>query len=162
MAFEDTLAGFERLQAQGKIRHFGVSNLDLDETQSFYSLDDGDALQTNQLLYNLDQRGIEWDLLPWLQDKGIVTMAYSPFDGGALIRHDGLKAFAREREITAGQAALAWLADHDSVLAIPKSANAGRVAENAAALAVTLDADDHAELDALFAPPAGPSALRIY
>lgn len=160
--FEETLAAFERLRAQGKIRYFGISNLDLSETRAFYDLDGGEALQANQVLYNLEQRGIEWDLLPWLQARHVVTMAYSPFDGGELTRHRALVRFAHKRDLTPGQAALAWLLDRDGVLPIPKSANPERVAENAAALEITLDANDHAELDAYFAPPAAPRPLQIY
>ena len=160
--YEDTIAAFERLQRDGKIRHFGISNLDLPATRDFQAAPGGDALQVNQLLYNLNQRGIEWDLLPWLQDQGIATMAYSPFDGASLLSHDGLQQFARERDITAAQAALAWLLGHDGVLPIPKSASVARVEENAGALDMHLGEDDHAVLDALFAPQRGPQALQIY
>lgn len=160
--FEDTLEAFRRLQADGRIRHFGVSNLDLAASRRFVDCAGGAAIQTNQLLYNLAQRGIEWDLLDWLQARGIATMAYSPFDHGGLLRHAGLAAFARERDLTPAQAALAWLLDRDGVIPIPKSGDANRVAENAAALEVTLDADDRAELDRLFAPPGGPQPLQIY
>ena len=160
--FADTLAAFEQLQQDGKIRYFGVSNLDLEASRAFHALDGGQALQANQLLYNLAQRGIEWDLLPWLRDKGIATMAYSPFDGGELAHHAGLSRFARARDMTAGQTALAWLLDREGVLPIPKSANAARVTENAGALTVELTDEDRAELDALFAPPSGPAPLQIY
>lgn len=162
VAYEDTIAAFEQLQQDGKIRHYGISNLDLDATRHFHATPGGEAIQVNQLLYNLNQRGIEWDLLPWLQERGIATMAYSPFDGGSLIEHEGLQRFARERDITAAQAALAWLLDQNGVLPIPKSANATRVQENAAALDIQFSEEDRAEFDALFAPPTGPAALQIY
>ncbi|MES1927607.1 oxidoreductase (2,5-didehydrogluconate reductase) [Salinisphaera dokdonensis CL-ES53] len=160
--YEDTISAFEQLQRDGKIRHFGISNLDLPTTRDFQAAPGGDALQVNQLLYNLNQRGIEWELLPWLQNQGIATMAYSPFDGASLLSHDGLQQFARERDITAAQAALAWLLDHDGVLPIPKSASTARVEENAGALDMHLSEDDRAALDALFAPPNGPQELQIY
>ena len=160
--YEDTIAAFEQLQRDGKIRHFGVSNLDLQATRDFQAAPGGDALQVNQLLYNLNQRGIEWDLLPWLQDQGIAAMAYSPFDGADLLEHYGLQRFARERDITAAQAALAWLLKHDGVVPIPKSGRVTRVEENAAAFDICLSEDDHAALDALFAPPKGPRSLAIY
>ena len=160
--FEATLEAFRRLQADGRIRHFGVSNLDLAASRRFVDCEGGAAIQANQLLYNLAQRGIEWDLLDWLRERGIATMAYSPFDHGGLLRHAGLAAFARERDLTPAQAALAWLLDRDGVIPIPKSGDPDRVAENAAALEVTLGADDRAELDRLFAPPAGPEPLQIY
>lgn len=162
VAFEDTIAAFERLQAEGKIRHFGVSNLDLEAMRAFHGAPGGAAVQTNQLLYNLAQRGIEWDLLPWQRERDIPTMAYSPFDHGALLQNKKLTAFAAERDITAAQAALAWLLDRDDVIPIPNTASADRAAENVGALDIVFDADDRAELDRLFAPPAGPRALQIY
>lgn len=159
--FAETIAAFERLQADGKIRHYGVSNLDRAACQAFVAAG-GSAMQVNQLLYNLAQRGIEWDLLPWLDARRVVTMAYSPFDGGTLPRHPELARFARERGMTPAQACLAWLLTHERVLPIPKSSSPERVAENAESIHWSLDADDLAALDALFAPPAGATPLQIY
>ncbi|WP_037333824.1 aldo/keto reductase [Salinisphaera hydrothermalis] len=159
--YEDTIRAFERLKADGKIRHYGVSNLDLVETQAFARAG-GRGMQVNQLLYNLNQRGIEWDLLPWLQQAGIVTMAYSPFDGGALTANGALRRFAEARGMTSGQVALAWLLHRSLVLPIPKAAHAARVKENAAAMDIEFGPDDLAELDALFQPPSGPEPLAIY
>ncbi|MES1925143.1 aldo/keto reductase [Salinisphaera sp. T31B1] len=160
--YAQTIEAFERLQAEGKIRHFGISNLDLAATRAFVDTPGGEAIQVNQLLYNLAQRGIEWELLPWLDERGLATMAYSPFDGGDLIRDPALNAFARARDMTPGQAALAWLLSRDRVLPIPKSASRERVIENARALEIELSAEDLAELDRLYAPPAGPTSLQIY
>jgi len=160
--YSDTIAAFEQLKTDGKIRHYGISNLDLEATREFVDTPGGEAIQTNQLLFNLNQRDIEWDLLPWLQEKRVTTMAYSPFDGGALISHPGLAAFAAERGMSAGQAALAWLLSQEGVIPIPKSANADRVAENAVAGDIELSESDRAELDALFSPPTGPAPLQIY
>lgn len=159
--YAETIRAFERLQADGKIRHYGISNLDLAATQAFDAAGGG-AMQANQLLYNLDQRGIEWALLPWLQSAGRVTMAYSPFDGGALVSNRDLQRFAGQRDLTAGQVALAWLLHRRQVLPIPKSARAERVAENAATAEIDLSADDLAELDRLFPPPSSPEPLQIY
>ncbi len=159
---EETVAGFTQLVDDGKIAAFGVSNLDLDEMEELTGIPGGERTVTDQLLYNLDQRGIEADLLPWLRGAGMPVMAYSPFDQGGLLRHAGLAAFARERGVTPGQVALAWLLSRDQVVPIPKSASASRVAENADALELTLSAEDHAELDAMFPPPPGPVPLQIY
>lgn len=159
--FQETVAAFERLQADGKIRHYGVSNLDLAATQAFVQAG-GKAAQVNQLLYNLNQRGIEWALLGWLQQAGLATMAYSPFDGGRLAQHDVLANFAARRDMTAGQAALAWLLHQEEVMSIPKSGHPQRVIENAAAAEIEFSADDLAELNELFAPPQGPEPLQIY
>ena len=160
--YAETIAGFEQLQRDGKIAHFGVSNLDVDEMQDFVSAPGGGACQVNQLLYNLNQRGIEWDLLPWLQERGIGMMAYAPFDRPAVINNDGLVAFAQARDISPAQTALAWLLDQDHVIPIPKASHPDRVADNAGALDVALSADDRRELDRLFPPPDEPRPLQIY
>lgn len=160
--FGETIAAFEDLMADGRIRRFGVSNLDAAQMKRFYETAGGERTQVNQLLYNLNQRGTEWDLLPWLQQHGLAMMAYSPFDRAGLVKHDGLKQFAAARSITAGQAALAWLLDHDPVVPIPKASHTERAAENAGALDVDLTDDDRAELDRMFPPPTGPRPLQIY
>lgn len=158
----ETIAGFEQLQRDGKIRHFGVSNLDLEQIQDFMAAPGGKNCQVNQLLYNLNQRGIDWDLLPWLQERGLGMMAYSPFDRAAVIDTASLADFARERGISPGQAALAWLLSHDQVVPIPKASHPERVADNAGALEVELTRDDLHELDRLFPAPTGPGPLQIY
>jgi len=160
--YSETIEAFEQLRDDGKIARFGVSNLDLSEIQNFVDAPGGDSVQVNQLLYNLNQRGIAWDLLPWLQERGIGMMAYSPFDRQAVIRNEGLIAFARARHITPAQTALAWLLDQDRVIPIPKASHPERTADNAGALDVRLDPDDHAELDRLFPAPSGPEPLGIY
>src|SRR5699024_2072666 len=124
--------------------------------RQFYQISGGEHTQVEQLLYNLNQRGIEADLLPWLQNTGLAVMAYSPFDRADLIKHDTLARFAAERNATVGQIALAWLLSQDRVIPIPKASHTGRVIENAGALEVWLSPSDHAELNAMFAPPAGP------
>ncbi len=161
-AFEETVDAFQQLVADGKIRRFGVSNLGSGEVQDFCAVPGGDQTQVNQLLFNLSQRGIEWDLLPWMQRKGMAMMAYSPFDRVDLLQHRGLREFAQARDITPGQAALAWLLGHDQVVPIPKASHLDRVRENAAALDVALTAEDRDELDVLFPPPTGPQYLEIY
>lgn len=157
----ETVEAFEALQRAGKIRHWGVSNLDLADMQELRGVPGGAACAANQLLYNLGRRGIEWGLLPWLRQQGAATMAYSPIEQGRLSRHKGLQDFARRHGMTAAQAALAWLLAQEGVIAIPKSAHLARVRENAAAADMTLDPAQLAELDRLFAPPTGPSALDM-
>jgi len=157
----ETVEAFEALQRAGKIRHWGVSNLDLADMQELWQAPGGRSVAVNQLLYNLGRRGIEWDLLPWLRQHGVATMAYSPIEQARLLRHQGLQDFARRHGMTAAQAALAWLLAQDGVIAIPKSATAARVRENAAARDITLSAEQLAELDRLFAPPTGPSPLDM-
>lgn len=157
----ETVAGFEALQRAGKIRHWGVSNLDLDDMHELAAVPGGGACAANQLLYNLSRRGIEWDLLPWLRERGMPVMAYSPIEQARLLRQPGLKGFAQRHGMTPAQAALAWLLGQEGVMSIPKSASAAHVRENAAARELVLDAAQRAELDRLFAPPRGPSALEM-
>ena len=158
---EETLEAFGRLRQDGHIRAWGVSNLDLPSMQALWALAGGREVQTNQLLYNLMRRGIEWDLLPWLLERGIPVMAYSPLEQGRLLQHRGLLQFAQRRGMTAAQAALAWLLARDGVIAIPKTATRARLADNIAALAHPLDAAALAELDRLFAPPRAPVPLEM-
>lgn len=157
----ETVEAFEALQRVGKIRHWGVSNLDLADMQELRRVPGGEACAANQLLYNLSRRGIEWDLLPWLRQQGVATMAYSPIEQARLLGHKGLQDFGRRHGMTPAQAALAWLLAQDGVIAIPKSAHLVRVRENATAREITLDPAQLAELDRLFAPPTGPSALDM-
>src|SRR5688572_20697819 len=158
---EETMAAFSELEAAGKIRHFGVSNLNFADMQELWSLAAGRNVQTNQVLYNLTRRGIEWDLKPWLKTHGIPVMAYSPIEQAKLARNAKLVGFAQTNGITPAQTALAWLLRDDDVIVIPKSANRARVKENFGALQVQLDAGQLAELDRLFPPPRGPRALEM-
>lgn len=157
----ETVEAFEALKREGKIRHWGVSNLDAEDMAELWRVPHGQHVAANQVLYNLGRRGVEWDLLPWLRAHGVATMAYSPIEQGRLLRHPGLRDFARRHGLTPAQAALAWLLAQEGVVAIPKSADPARVRENAAARAIALDAAQRRELDDLFAPPAGPSPLDM-
>ena len=159
--FEETIAGFEALRAAGKIRHFGVSNLGLADMREWWSIAAGRAVATNQLLYNLTRRGIEWDLMPWLAERRIPVMAYSPIEQAGLVGHTGLVKFARNHGMTPAQAALAWLLAKDGVIAIPKTGNRDRLRENAGARNVDLNAAQLAELDRLFPPPRSANSLEM-
>ncbi|NBS58340.1 MAG: aldo/keto reductase [Betaproteobacteria bacterium] len=119
------------------------------------------ATATNQLLYNLTRRGIEWDLRPWLRERRIPVMAYSPLEQARLLRHTGLVAFARRHAMTPAQAALAWLLAQDDVIVIPKSGDPARVQENIGTLGHSLTPAQLAELDTFFPPPAGPQPLEM-
>jgi aldehyde reductase len=158
---EETLDAFARLQRDGHIRGWGVSNLDRSQMEELWALPGGREVQTNQVLYNLKRRGIEWDLLPWLRERGVPLMAYSPIEQGRLARQRGLADFAKRRGMTAAQAALAWLLAKDDVIAIPKTGSQARLAENLEALAHPLDAAAMGELDRLFPPPRGPVPLEM-
>lgn len=159
--FAETLDALVALQSAGKIRHYGVSNLDLADMQEISELAGGAAIATNQLLYNLARRGVEFDLLPWLSERHIPVMAYSPLEQARLIDDRKLSAFAREHGMTPAQAALAWLLARDDVIVIPKSGRADRLRENLGALEHPLSVSQLAELDGLFPPPHGPRALEM-
>ena len=149
------------MQSAGKIRHYGVSNLDLADMQELWPLGGGAAIATNQLLYNLTRRGIEWDLLPWLRARRVPVMAYSPLEQARLIGNPKLAAFAKSHGMTPAQAALAWLLASDDVIVIPKCGRRERLQENLGAMEHHLTATQLAELDRVFPPPAGPRALEM-
>ena len=158
---EDTIEAFIALQRAGKIRHYGISNLDLADMQELWSVPGGPAVACNQLLYNLARRGIEWDLLPWLRERGIPIMAYSPIEQARLTLNPKLVDFARRHDMTPAQAGLAWLLAQDDVIVIPKTARRDRLKENVGALDQRLTQAQLAELDQLFPPPTGPRALEM-
>ena len=157
----ETLEAFETLRRSGKIRHFGVSNFDIDDMQELWRLVGGDRVETNQLLYNLGRRGIEWELLPQLRRHHVPVMAYSPIEQGRLLGKRGLAAIAKRRGATPAQVALAWLLHQEGVIAIPKAARPQHIRENRGALDLTLSPEDMAELDAAFPPPTGPEPLAM-
>ncbi|RYH12192.1 aldo/keto reductase [Tropicimonas sp. IMCC6043] len=159
--FSETVEGLERLVAAGKIRRWGVSNLDAADMAELRGTAGGEAAATNQLLYNLSCRGIEWDLLPEARDLSMPVMAYSPIDQARLLGDAELAGLAREIGATPAQLALAWVLDRPGVIAIPKAGRVTHVEENAAAAGIVLTDEIRARLDALFPPPAGPSPLAI-
>jgi diketogulonate reductase-like aldo/keto reductase len=159
--FAETLEAFTALQKAGKIRHFGVSNLDLDDMEEFWSAPGGSGVQTNQLLYNLTRRGIEWDLLPWLRERRIPVMAYSPIEQARLLNNRALLEFSREHGMSAAQAALAWLLAKDDVIVIPKASSIAHLEENFASLKIKLTAAQLSELERAFPPPKGPRSLEM-
>ncbi|MGA0596380.1 aldo/keto reductase [Enterovirga sp. CN4-39] len=157
----ETLAAFETLARDGKIRHWGVSNFDPDDMAELEGLPGGDAVAANQVLYNLTRRGIEFDLLPGCRERGIAVMAYSPIEQGRMLRHPALAKVAARHGATPAQVGLAWVLRQDGVMAIPKAGRPEHVRENRAALDLRLTADDLAELDRAFPPPARPQPLEM-
>ncbi|MCW2236864.1 aldo/keto reductase [Azospirillum canadense] len=159
--FAETVEAFEALMRDGKIGQWGVSNLDLADMQELADVPGGAGVQTNQLLYNLTRRGIEHDLKPWLRQRGIPIMAYSPIEQGRMLRHAELRRVAERHGVTPAQVALAWLLRQDGVIPIPKASSPQHVRENRAALDLTLTAEDLADLDRAFPPPRGPRPLEM-
>ncbi len=164
--FEDTIAAMESLMAQGKIGRWGVSNLDADDMQTLWMLQGGKECATNQVLYHLGSRGIEYDLLPWCAERHMPVMAYCPLAQAGRLRDDLMNdpvvnAIARDKGVTAAQVLLAWVIRRPGVLAIPKASTIEHVEENAAALDVKLTAQDIEQLDAAFPPPGRKMPLDV-
>ena len=157
----ETVAAFERLQRAGKIRHWGVSNLDAEDMAELDEVPGGGACATDQVLYNPGRRGPEWDLLPWCRERGMPVMAYSPIEQGRL-RTDGVLAeIGREAGGTPFQVALAWVLARPGVLAIPKASRLDHVEANAAALDLALTQDQLARIDREFPPPKAKRSLAM-
>lgn len=160
----ETLAGFEALLQAGKIRHWGVSNFDMEDCRELDSLAPGISpgkAATNQVLYNLMRRGIEYDLLPWSRERGIPVMAYSPIEQGRILKYPALGKIAERYGATPAQIALSWLLRQPGVIAIPKAACTAHIEENLAALDIRLDRDDLALLDRAFPPPSSARPLEM-
>ena len=158
---QDTLAGFEALASAGKILHWGVSNLDIGDMSELAALSGGGACATNQVLYNLTRRGIEYDLMPWCRARKIPVMAYSPIEQGRMLNHAALRDVGSRHNATSAQVALAWLTRQDGVIAIPKSTTLAHVDENLASLNLKLTAADLATLDKAFPPPKKAHPLEM-
>lgn len=157
----ETLAAFQTLQQAGKIRSYGVSNFDVEDMEEASQLEGGNALVTNQVLYNLMRRGIEWNLLPWCKQRGIPIMAYSPIEQGRLLKNRTLQSIAQERGVTAAQVAIAWLLHQQNVIVIPKSSQIKHIEQNRAALELKLSAEELDALEAAFPPPTQPTPLAM-
>ncbi len=162
----ETVDVMETLIEQGKIRRWGVSNLDYADMQELWRVQGGKACVTDQVLYHLGSRGIEYDLLPWCQEQQMPVMAYCPLAQAGRLR-DGLMNnsvvadIARAHNATAAQILLAWVISHKGVIAIPKAASVGHAQENAAALNITLTTDDLARLDKAFPAPGRKIPLDV-
>lgn len=158
---EETVAAFETLKQSGKIIDWGVSNFDADDMEELFSVENGSKCAANQVLYNLSRRGIEYDLLPWCQDKGIPIMAYSPIEQGRILSDHDLIRVAKAYQATPAQVALAFLLERDGVLAIPKSTRPERVEENRGTTELDISDEDWAVLDAAFPPPTKKTSLAM-
>jgi diketogulonate reductase-like aldo/keto reductase len=158
---EQTIEAFIQLRHQGKILSYGVSNLDIDDMEELWAIPGGSDVQTDQVLYNLTRRGIEWDLLPWLREHRVPVMAYSPIEHARLVNNPRLVQFSEKYDLTPAQVALAWLLAKPDVIAIPKAGNREHLTENLGVLNHPLSKAQLAELDRLFPPPNGPRPLEM-
>lgn len=157
----ETLEAFEYLQRAGKIRHWGVSNLDVADLEGLMRLPGGQTVATDQVLYNLSRRGIEFDLLPWCMERGIPVMAYSPLEQGGVLDDPVLVRIAGEHNVSPAQIALAWVLRQPLVMAIPKASSPRHVRECRNALDVRLTPRDLADLDRAHPPPTHKRALEV-
>jgi diketogulonate reductase-like aldo/keto reductase len=159
---EETVDAFEKLRAAGKIKRWGVSNFDLDDMEELLSIEHGRNCAANQVLYNLQNREIEFDLLPWSHTNKIPIMAYSPVGhSGQLLRNALLKRIAQSRDATPAQVALAWVLRQLDVIAIPKASKEAHVRDNVASLKVKLTKEDLTDLDRKFPPPKSKRPLPV-
>ena len=161
VALQQTVQGFEDLQQRGWIRHWGVSNFDLDDMQQLMAVPGGAACSANQVWYSLTRRGVEFDLLPWQRTRQMPLMAYSPIDQGALAAHAGLKRLAASVGATPSQLALARLLAEPGVMVIPKSGDPVRLRENLDAASMLLDVSMRQQLDEMFPPPTRRVPLAV-
>lgn len=161
VSLAETVAGFEALVKEGKIRRWGVSNFDAADMAELMEVAGGTNVQTNQVLYNLTRRGIEFDLLPASQRAGVPIMAYSPIEQARLARHADLARLATRLGTSAAALALAWVLDHPGVIAIPKAGSRKHLTENLRCLDIILDDATRAELDRLFPRPKSAVPLEM-
>lgn len=157
----ETLSAFADLARVGKIRHWGVSNFDVTDMEELVITGDGEDVATDQVLYNLTRRGIEYDLLPWCRARSLPIMAYSPIEQSRLLNHPVLQRIAAEHGATPAQVAIAWVIRLDGVNAIPKSGTPKHTQENRGAVNIFLSKQELAMLDSAFPPPTTKRPLEM-
>jgi diketogulonate reductase-like aldo/keto reductase len=157
----ETLAGFMRLQRDGKIRHHGVSNFGIADMKEWVAIAGGETVAANQILCNLGRRGPEFELIPWCRERAIAIMAYTPLEQGRILANPTLREVAARHGASAAQVALAWLLRQDGMIVIPKATKLEHVRDNRGAVEIILGADDLAALDRAFPPPKGRTALGM-
>src|SRR5437773_9493116 len=156
----ETVEAFEKLRVAGKIRHWGVSNFDVEDMKELLAIENGSACAANQVLYSLHHREIESELLPWSQKNKIPIMAYSPVGHGrGLLENATLKKIAKRRDATPAQIALGWVLRETGVIAIPKASSEKHVRDNARSIEIELTKEDLVNLDRVFPPPASKEPL---
>src|ERR1700687_257775 len=158
---EETLEAFAALIDAGKIRYWGVSNFDVVDMIELWKLDGGANVATDQVLYNLTRRGIEYDLMPWCRNRNIPIMAYSPIEQGRLLDDRELRHVAARHNATPAQVARAWVLRQDGVVAIPTAASIAHVREDYAALELHLTGEYLTALDRAFPAPTEAMPLAM-
>jgi diketogulonate reductase-like aldo/keto reductase len=154
----ETIAAFDELQRAGKILSWGVSNFDVSDLEEARETGGG-RIACNQVLYHLQERAIEHDVLPWCERHGIAVVGYSPFGqrnfpGPRTASGRVLAEVAAAHGATPRQVALAFLTRRPPLFVIPKASSLAHVEENARAGDLRLSEGDVARLDSTF--PRGP------
>jgi diketogulonate reductase-like aldo/keto reductase len=158
----ETVEAFEKLRTVGRIKRWGVSNFDVDDMEELQSIENGTNCAANQVLYNLENREIEFGLLQWSQKNEIPIMAYSPVGHGrGLLESATLKKIAKRHDATTSQIALAWGLRQPRIIAIPKASNERHVRDNARSIEIELTNEDLADLDREFPPPKSRKSLPM-
>lgn len=159
--FTETVEAMLRLQEAGKIKQWGVSNMDVRQMNEFFDIPGGDSCAADEVLYNLTRRGIEYDLLPWCEARQLPLIAYSPVEQGRLLKEPALAEIARTHQATPAQIALAWVLRKSGIIAIPKAADPAHVRENYKSLSIILTPEEEHRLDEAFPPPNRKKALEM-
>ena len=159
--FEETVEAMLSLQQEGKILQWGVSNMDVLEMENFYAIPEGNTCAADEVLYNLTRRGIEYDLMPWCNNRHIPVIAYSPIEQGRLLKHPVLQEIASVHFVTPAQIALAWVLRQPGVIAIPKASTEKHVLENYKSLSIHLTQSDLSRLDEAFPAPSQKIPLQM-
>ena len=157
----ETVRGFQQLQQRGWIRHWGVSNFDVDDLDALRAVPGGQACAANQVYYSLSERGVEFALLPRMRKQHMPLMAYCPIDGGRIVKHTGLGRLAASLSLSAAQLALAWLLRQPGVMAIPKVGSEAHLIENWRSRDATIPQSVVSELEALFPKPGRKQSLAM-
>ena len=161
VALAETVAAFGELVRAGKILNWGVSNFDVADMAELLRVPGGAAVAANQVLYNLMRRGIEYDLMPWCEQRNVPIMAYSPLEQGRLMGGPEIRRIADEHSATPAQIALVWVLRKECVIAVPKASTPGHVKQNRVALDIHLTLDELAALDRAFPPPDHKAPLEM-
>jgi diketogulonate reductase-like aldo/keto reductase len=157
----ETVEGFQELIEAESIRYWGVSNFDVSDMAELFELERGSDVATDQVLYNLTRRGIEFDLVPWCRERKIPIMAYSPIEQGRLLSHPVVRHIAERKQSTPAQVTLAWVLRQNGVIAIPQAGTPEHVRENRGAADIQLTEHDFAMLDRAFPPPTSRQPLEM-
>ena len=158
----ETVEAFEKLRAAGKIKRWGVSNFDVEDMEELWSIENGTNCAANQVLYNLENREIEFGLLQWSTNNNVPIMAYSPVGHGrGLLESATLKKIAKRHDATTSEIALAWMLRQPRVIAIPKASKERHVRDNARSIEIELTNEDLVELDREFPPPKSKKSLPM-